>query len=278
MNEVKYSNVLNTLRFSNFTVMDYNIFMALCQRMKYKGHDKIIFKFDELKQLTDFQDQNDGLFASDLERMAFKLNKVDAKYITGGKIAIFNLFPTFVIDTKKRTLTVKVNEDFTFILNELTDNFTNFELKEFVELDSKYAKTLYRVLKQYKMSGWWRPTVEELRIILDVPDNYSNKRIQGDILKPALKTLSEKFNDLNCEPIRAKKRGAPIERFYFTWQAEKQVKGQTNINDAEEEMQKYKKSKKKDPAKNTFTTMEQSPGNPKNKEEWDDFEKKVLDN
>ena len=276
MNEVvQYSNVLNTLRFSNFAAMDYNIFMALCQRMRDKGPKQVVFKFDELKQLTDFQDQNDNLFVSDLVRMAEKLNKVDAKCITGGKIAIFNLFPTFIIDPKKRVLSVKVNEDFTFVLNELTDNFTNFELKEFVELDSKYAKALYKVLKQYKKSGWWKPTVDELRSALDVPDNYSNKRIIGDILKPALKVLEDKFEDLKCEPIRAKKRGAPVERYYFTWQAENQLKGQTNINDAAKEMSKYKANKQK---KNTFTNIEAVPGNPKTKDEWAEFEKLINDN
>ena len=79
-----------------------------------------------------------------------------------------------------------------------------------------------------------------------ITEAYSNKIVMRDIIKPTIATLAVKFNDLSCEPIKAKKRGAPIEKYYFTWQAEKQIAGQTNLNDAAEEMTKFKESKKKE--------------------------------
>ncbi len=277
---VEYDNTLNSLQFKGFTAMDYNILMCLCNKVKNKGQAKLTFSFSELKKLTAFDNQSDTAFASNLDRMIEKLIHVNATHINGGKKAYFVLFPTFIVDTDKRTLTVSVNKDFTFILNQLSNEFTQFELKEFAELDSKYAKTLYKNLKQFKRSGWWRPSVEELRVVLDVPSNYSNKRIMGDILKPALAILSDKFDDLKCEPIRAKKRGAPIERYYFTFTAEGQTSGQTNMNDAEEEMTKFKasKSKKKTAKKNSFNNFAESPSTPKTKNEWEDLEAKLLDN
>ena len=57
---------------------------------------------------------------------------------------MFNLFSRFTIDKDQQTLTVRVNPEFTWLLNEFTDKlkgYTVFELKEFIELQSKYAKT-----------------------------------------------------------------------------------------------------------------------------------------
>ena len=98
----------------------------------------------------------------------------------------------------------------------------------------------------------------------------------GDILKPTLMILADKFDNLKCEPIKAKRRGAPVERYYFTFTAEKQIAGQTNFNDAEKELNEYNANKKK--VKNKSNNIETSPSTPKTKEEWDDLEKKLLDN
>lgn len=47
---------------------------------------------------------------------------------------------------------MKVNEDFLYILNDLTKNFTLFELQEFNNLVCIF-KNLYRLLKQFKTTG-----------------------------------------------------------------------------------------------------------------------------
>lgn len=41
---------------------------------------------------------------------------------------------------------------FGYLLNYLNANFTSFELLEFQNISGKYAKTLYRLLKQWKIS------------------------------------------------------------------------------------------------------------------------------
>lgn len=265
MNEiVKYNNTLNTLQFKDFTAMDYNVLMCLCHKLRDKGDKELTFTFKELKELTDFGNHSDKLFAEDLDRMIDKLIKVNATHITGDEKSRFVLFPTFTTNTVKGTLKVSVNKKFAYILNELTDNFTRFELSEFAQLDGKYPKTLYRILKQYKNTGWWKPTVEEFKIVMDIPEAYTNKIIMRDIIKPTIATLSTKFKDLECEPIKAKKRGAPVEKYFFKWQAEKQIAGQMTIADLEEQPQKKKKSK--------FNNFEQ------NTYDFEELEKKLLDN
>ncbi|SES43352.1 Protein involved in initiation of plasmid replication [Butyrivibrio fibrisolvens] len=270
---VKYNNTLNTLQFKNFSAMDYNVLMCLCHKMRDQGDKELKFSFKELKELTDFGNHSDKLFAEDLDRMIDKLIKVDATVITGDEKSRFILFPTFRINAVQGTLTVSVNKDFSYILNEITGNFTKFELKEFAELDGKYTKTMYRIFKQYRKTGWWKPTVEEFKAIMDIPNAYTNKIIMRDIIKPTIATLSDKFNGLTCEPIKAKKRGAPIERYYFKWQAEKQIAGQTNINDAEDELARYNNKKvKKSTKKSNYNDFM------KNSYDFEELEKKLVRN
>ena len=273
MNEVvKYNNTLNTLQFKNFSAMDYNVLMSLCHKMRDQGDKELVFTFNELKKLTEFGNHSDKLFAEELDQMIDKLIKVNATVITGDEKSKFILFPTFKTNAVKGTLKISVNSEFAYILNELTDNFTRFELKEFAELDGKYAKTLYRILKQYKYNGWWKPTVEELRCVLDVPANYDNKKINAKILAPAVKILSEKFKDLKCEPIKAQKRGAPVERYYFSFQAEKQIRGQKTIADYPGVLPGEEAPKKKKKKKNTFNNFQ------KNSYDFKQLEEKLLEN
>ncbi|MBX5320310.1 hypothetical protein CD155_11055 [Staphylococcus caprae] len=54
---------------------------------------------------------------------------------------------------RKKELTVSINPELKHILNEITGNFTKFELKEMTQLKSSYAKNMFRLLKQYKHTG-----------------------------------------------------------------------------------------------------------------------------
>lgn len=222
MNEVvKYDNYMNSLKFTGFTTTDFNFLMALCSRMRDKDTNKIIFSFTELRSITEYKKSNSvKQFVTDLEHMNEKLMKVTCKLRTETKIIMFVLFPTFEIDMEKQELTVAVNENFKFILNELIKNFTRFDLKEFVKLNSKYSKTLYRLLKQFKTTGIYKVTLNDFRAKIGCPISYNNKYVMDLIIKPVLKELQNYFTDLQCTVQYAHKRGRPIEGYIFTFKPE----------------------------------------------------------
>lgn len=64
------------------------------------------------------------------------------------------------------------NEKFKFILNNIGDNFTKFELMEFTTLYNSYSNTAYRLLKQFKQSGYYIVQIDEFVRILDIPKSY----------------------------------------------------------------------------------------------------------
>lgn len=225
MNEiVKYHNYMNSLKFTGFTVTDFNFLLTLCSRLKDKGTNEVTFSFIELRTLTNYKKSNSiKQFVEDLKRMNEKLMKITCTLNTETEIIMFVLFPTFAINLNKQTLTVSVNERFRFILNELIKNFTRFDLQEFVTLESKYSKSLYRLLKQYRTTGKYEIAVDDFRAKMDCPESYNNKQFMQNIISPAVKSLQNYFQNLQCETKYARKRGKPVIGYMFTFEPENRV-------------------------------------------------------
>ncbi len=260
--EVKYDNIINSLQFKKFTTIDYNLFMFLCQEMKNQGSAEKTFTFKYIKAQANFGNHTDKMLIDKLDKMADKLTNISGRIETEDKIFHLNFFDTFEIDKENKTFTVSVNKDCLFLLNDISEKFTSFELQEFVELDGKYSKALYMRFKQYKFNGWWNPTIEDMRICLDIPSTYKPKDIMKDIVKPSIIKLSPYFDDIECEPINAKKKGSPIERYSFTWKAEEYKKDEKTINNIP----------KARPKTNNFNNF------PQNEYDFEELEKQICEN
>lgn len=127
---------------------------------------------------------------------------------------------------------MQVNPQFEYILNQLTANFTAFELSEFIALSGKYTKTLYRLLKQYRTTGKAYFEWEEFCRIMDIPEKFAMCDIDKRILKPAIKELSKErnlfdqvrvpFKNLAYEKEKAKGRGrgGKVSGITFTFKPE----------------------------------------------------------
>ncbi|CRF52658.1 hypothetical protein HAL07_11230 [Helicobacter ailurogastricus] len=93
---------------------------------------------------------------------------------------------------------------------------------EFQNISGKYAKTLYRLLKQWKSTGV-PPEMEwgEFRELMGIPPKTLFENIERLILKPALKELHKlpHFENLCYEKIKTKGMGNRIThthiQFYF---------------------------------------------------------------
>ena len=275
MNEiVKYNNYMNALDFKGFTAADFDFFMYLCATMKDKGTEEMTFTAAELKECAGYS-RNVTLeeFKQILDRMNEKLLSMKAHLETDTELVRFVLFPSFRINKETGMLTVRVNKDFQFLLNELTENFTQFELAEFTELNSKYSKTLYRLLKQFRSTGEYYVRVDDLRMLLGCPTSYNNKQLMQWVISPAVAELQKDFPTLTVETIRARTKGRPVTGYHFTFMADGQIPGQMTIDQGAEEVRKYKASKAKERSKtrkNSFNNFEQRDY------DFDDLESKLL--
>lgn len=130
---------------------------------------------------------------------------------------------------------LEINPQFKYLIYELSKYYTEFELQEFFTLTSKYAKTLYRLLKQFRKTGKlstfkndWQGFCE----IMDIPKSYQMCNIDQRILKPAIAELTAEpnlftnekqtiFKNLTYKKIKdpkGKGRGGKVIgiEFYFT--------------------------------------------------------------
>lgn len=276
---VKYDNYMNELKLKEFTSNDLDFLITLCAKMRDMDTQEVIFDFAEIKAITNYKITSKERFVNDLERMNKKLMQVTCRLKAQDKILMFVLFPTFEINLENNTLIVAINEKFKFILNELVKGFTRFELAEFVELDSKYTKNLYRLLKQFRTTGKLIvDNIEDFREKLDCPAKYTQKYFYDDVLKTAVKELQEKeiFKNLVCEPVKAKKRGSPVVGYTFTFDSEQVPEKDQSKQDQVEAKASKEVTKKEIPKQKQSNRFNDFPQREYSKEDMNALEQRLL--
>lgn len=260
---VKYNNYMNELSFRDFTDYDLNFLMAICAKMKDLGEETQYFEYSKLMEMLDWDmSKSIEVFHRDLKRMSEKLRHVGATIdISPDTFTSFNLFSEFEGDKKKRQLIVRINPRFKYILNDLTKNFTRFELSEYVHLNGKYSKLLYQHLKQFRRAGWWQVSVEDLRRVLSIPASMKTMHILTKVLAPSVEMIKtcKGFGELEVEVLKSPLRGRAVEGYKFSWTADKQIPGQMRLEE-------YKPK----PKKNTFNEMIHT------EYDYDAIEKEIL--
>ena len=192
---VKYSNQCNAQALRKFTALDLDLLMAIAARVRDKEIDEVTFTFEELRQLAHVKKNlTDKELAARIVEVNDRLLACRFKFQDDSRTVQFALFTKFVTDPQEATLAVGVNEEFAFLLNDLTSQFTRFELAEFTALKSSYAKETYRRLKQYRQTGVWKVSIEEFRRLLDVPESYQTCDLNKRVLKPIQDELGPLLN------------------------------------------------------------------------------------
>lgn len=231
MNEiVKYHNDFNKIKLPSFTEQEQNLLYGILTRIKDNETNTIKFLPSELMEFTtqNYTNKELGDILYILRDKFFKADFMilieDKEREMIGKEWI-NLFETFKLWYPKGdkeynhllSVEMKVNPRFTYLVNELTANFTRFELAEFIAISGKYTKTLYRLLKQYRNTGYLKMEWSEFKRILDIPECYRQIDIDQQILKPAIKELTKErnlfditripFENLTYTKLKGKGRG-----------------------------------------------------------------------
>lgn len=231
---VKYHNDLNTVPLRKFTATEMNLFFAIVSKARDKGGEKLKFTLKEIMDISGYSMRNYKELAKSLESTYTKILNLNygTKVVTQRSMRItrFVLFPSFdiifqynddrEIDWAESTLAVQVHPNLYHILNEL-EQWTNYSLEEFVNLKSSYAKTAYRMLKQYRATGRYYVTIEDFRELFDIPKGYRVSNIDQKVLDPIKKELKIYFKDLKIKKIKSKKVGTPIIAYEFTFNPEK---------------------------------------------------------
>ena len=231
MNEiVKYHNNFNSVTLKNFNGVEIDLLMAICSKLKNEDINEIKLEFSDLRRMVNSKHRGELRFIQNLEQMYKKLLNLNIRIETEDKITNFILFTKYEILKKQKIIIIKINEEFKFLLNKLINNFTRFELNEFISLKSNYSKEIYRRLKQFKNTGIWKIKMNNFRELLNIPEKYRMSEIDKKVLKISMEELNKYFNNFKIIKI---KKGRKIEFLEFKFVPEKKYNEKVESSDRE---------------------------------------------
>jgi rep len=220
---IVYKNDMNTVPLRKFNPIELDLFFTIVGQMRDKGLSEVVYKFDELKELSNYN-QTKGIerFIKDLESTYDKLISLNVKIGTSRKWTKFVFFTRYSIDMDNQIISIATNTEFEHLINKLTGNFTKLELEEFTELKSSYSKTAYRLLKQYRKTGYVVYEIDKFLELFCVPSSYKQYHINQRVLQPIKDELSVYFKNFKINKI-SKGKGRKITHIEFIFDSESDI-------------------------------------------------------
>ncbi|WP_120902864.1 replication initiation protein [Helicobacter pylori] len=230
---ITYHNNANKVNLGKLSEREANLLFAIFQKLKDQGNTLIRFEPQDLKRMLGIKISYDNLTRT-ARSMWNKIKTADfwevRDIIVNGRECVseknYMLFQVCEIVSDKETreflyMDIQLNIGYHYLLNNLGmgGQYTSFNLLEFQRVRGKYAKTLYRLLKQYKSTGILSVEWEQFRELLDIPKDYEMRNINQKVLTPSLKELKKiyPFEHLSYKKERRShdKRKVTHIDFYF---------------------------------------------------------------
>lgn len=220
---VKYHSELNTIPLRKFTPVEMNLFFSIVSRMREKGDKTVRFTFDQLKDLSNYKATANNRFIDDLQNTYEKILSLrfGSRSESGLNRSMFVMFTEFEIvgDVDEPYVDIRIYEKALPLLNNL-DSWTRYSLQQFNELQSSYAKTMFRLLKQFRTKGYAYFSKDDFHELLDIPKSYNQGTIDQRVFNPIRQELTAIFKGLGIKKKYGKGRGKPVIGYQFTFKPE----------------------------------------------------------
>ncbi len=230
-----YHNNTNKVNLGKLSEREANLLFAIFQKLKDQGNTLIRFEPQDLKRMIMVKSNLTNrqllqVLKNLLDNISGANFWIIREHVENGEVyedhTSYMLFKQFEIRIHKPTQTieyldVQLNDSYQYLLNNLGmgGQYTSFKLLEFQRVRGKYAKTLYRLLKQYKSTGILSVEWTQFRELLDIPKDYEMRNIDQKVLTPSIKELRKiyPFEHLSYKKERRShdKRKVTHIDFYF---------------------------------------------------------------
>lgn len=220
---VKYNNDLNKLNMSNLKEKELELFYAICLELKEKGTDTIIVDITEFRKAFNIPQVNKKRFSEYLENTQDKFLSLKYALRTEKRLKKGVFFYDFDADLEENKMTIRVNPEYSYILNGIVDYYTQFSFKEFQSLKCKYSKLLLPRLCQWQGTKKLEIEKEEMFEILGVPESYKKdiSNFNKKVIKPIKEELPKVFYNLKIKTIKKSTKNIKneIKSYIFSWSA-----------------------------------------------------------
>ncbi|WP_104749763.1 replication initiation protein [Helicobacter cynogastricus] len=210
--QVVVHNDIYKVNLGKLGARELNLLFSLFNRLKDQQGTRIRFSPQEVKNLMNDPKSNNADLLKVVRTLWSNIKAANfqqiAHVVENGMEIVqerdFNLFSGSIIAMNKEKtrllyLDIKVNTDcYLHLFNQLSANFTAFQLKTFLSLNSKYAKNLYRLLVRFegvRQVGMcevltYKGDFEGFREFVGVPKGLTLGDIEERVLKPACRELA----------------------------------------------------------------------------------------
>ena len=224
MKEVtRYKNEMNTLSIGKWTAEEMNFLFAILTQVRDEGCKTLTFDTYDLREYVKFDRTQPQRWNNTMKSVVSKIAQLVYLHEDENIFRALPLFREFSVDLNKQVVTVRVSEEMEYILNKLnidTGSWTQFEFFEFATLKSVYSKSVFRFLKQYRKTGFWKIYLTDFKKLLNVPESYQASDIDKRVLKPVMNELPSIFKGLKIHKIKSRRRGNQLLGYEFTFQKE----------------------------------------------------------
>lgn len=225
---VKYNNDFNIANLGDLTKIESDIFMTICSKFSKLKTEKIELTYDELKSSAKLINRKytykkclDFIISTQS-----KLLKINFSIFDGENFIQAPIFKYFATPKNGDKVSVQLNDIFTNYLYDIPQkiSFSQFELDSFLQLKSKYSKTLLRFfLQNYK--GFWEVNYDDFKLKLSFPSS----QISSQIFRTLDKCIAELektdvISNISYTLEKARTKGSPITKVKFTYKISNKIK------------------------------------------------------
>lgn len=243
--EIVVHNEFNEVSMRQWTAKEMDLFIAIVSKVMNKKQDVVTLDTEELRTIIS-EKKNLDRWKETVVSVVNKIGELKYHSYTDKAYSLVFPFSKFDVFFDEKKIEVKVSEHFEKIINVILKNgeFTFYELEEFVQIKSTYAKTMYRHLKQWRTTGKAEFSIERFREMLDVPESYTSGEVTRRVVLQIMKELSPFFEDLEYKVIKGSGRGTPIKSYVFKFKKQSGLPYQENVINATASPKPKKSSKK----------------------------------
>lgn len=169
-NLISYSTVLNKQAL-NLTKAEHNILFSIMYVLKNKTTVEVPYKF--FKDICNIKAKEKKVLIGGLDSLKNKLSDtdfIDCEVNELKGINKLNIFKKLEFNKDDSTINIELNEGYEFLTNDLYSEIptVSFDLNTFTRLNSKYSKSLYRLLSGFKNTGWLKMEENKLFELLGI--------------------------------------------------------------------------------------------------------------
>lgn len=223
---VKYDNNFNIANLNDLSKIEQDIFMTICSKFSSEKKEQIEIPYEEIKADAELslRKYSNSKFRDFMISTQSKILRINFSVLTDEGLEQRPLFRRFFTPKNKECTLVRLDDLFLEYLYNIPQKiaFSQFELDRFLELKSKYSKTLLRFFLQ-NFSGKWTVKFSDLKFKLGLPKSRNTSQHFAQIDKSISELENTGFiTGIKYSVLKARRAGSPIDTVTFTYTINKE--------------------------------------------------------